>query len=178
MAKKKVTPSKEKEVKLYDKVKAAPPINIKAGISIPFRGLKVKLLHPEAEVPKIATPGSAGMDLKAMDLSIVTNHLGTVFTYRLGIALEIPFGFVGLLTPRSSVYKTGLTLANSIGVIDSDYRGELVAKFKGLITDSYYQPGDRVVQLVIVPISILEIKEVDKLGSTERGEGGFGSTGN
>jgi dUTP pyrophosphatase len=100
-------------------------------------------------------------------------------TYGLGIALEIPEGFVGLVFPRSSIRKTDLSLTNCVGVIDSGYRGELQATFrkhKGVVSTKY-EVGDRVCQITIIPHPPIEFNEVNELSNTERGEGGFGSTG-
>jgi len=110
-------------------------------------------------------------------------------TYGMGIALEIPEGFVGLVFPRSSIRKTGLQLSNSVGVIDSGYRGELQATFNKIFgsegfydetklpTNEYYKVGDRVAQIMIIPHPTIEFEEADTLSDTERGDGGFGSTG-
>ena len=97
-------------------------------------------------------------------------------SYGTGIALEIPKGFVGLVFPRSSIRKTDLILSNSVGVIDSGYRGEIQATFKrtGL---TKYAVGDRGAQIMIIPHPTIEFNEVSELSNTERGEGGFGSTG-
>ena len=110
----------------------------------------------------------------------------------IGISLEIPEGFVGLVFPRSSIRKTGLQLSNSVGVIDSGYRGELQATFnkifgsermydevkiKEIQANEYYKVGDRIAQIMIIPYPPIEFVEVDELSNTERGEGGFGSTG-
>jgi dUTP pyrophosphatase len=98
----------------------------------------------------------------------------------LGVALEIPKGFVGLVFPRSSIRKTALQLSNSVGVIDSGYRGELQATFNKLFggASTTYEVGDRVAQIMIIPHPPIEFEEADTLSDTERGEGGFGSTGN
>lgn len=136
--------------------------------------LRYKKMSSRAMTPVRGTEHAAGMDLVAISKT-VTN---TGIKYGTGLAFEIPVGHVGLLFPRSSVSKTGLAMANSVGVIDSDYRGEISAVFK--ITDKagdVYQIGDRVCQLVIVPIPDIEFKEVDDISETERGHGGFGSTG-
>jgi dUTP pyrophosphatase len=98
-------------------------------------------------------------------------------TYDTGLSIEIPEGYVGLLFPRSSVSKTTLNLANSVGVIDSGYRGPLMLKFRYLEEGDVYEVGDRVAQLVIMKLPFVEIIEVSELSSSERGEGGFGSTG-
>jgi dUTP pyrophosphatase len=116
------------------------------------------------------------MDLVAT--SIIGETLGSI-TYGLGIALEIPEGFVGLVFPRSSIRKTDLSLTNCVGVIDSGYRGELQATFRKHrgVASTIYAVGDRVAQIMIIPHPPIEFKEVDELTNTERGEGGFGSTG-
>ena len=100
----------------------------------------------------------------------------------MGIALEIPDGFVGLVFPRSSVRNTDLSLSNCVGVVDSKYRGELQATFnkKGVsqIDGGHtYMVGDRVAQIMILPYPQIHFEEVEELSNTERGEGGFGSTG-
>ena len=135
--------------------------------------VKIKKLNPNAVIPTYAKPGDAGMDLVATSIILDTK---TQITYGLGIALEIPDGFVGLVFPRSSIRKTDLVLSNSVGVIDSGYRGELQATFKknGL---NKYEVGDRGAQIMIVPYPQIEFEEVEELSNTERGEGGFGSTG-
>ena len=98
--------------------------------------------------------------------------------YDTGIAVEIPPGYVGLLFPRSSVCKTGLSLANGVGVIDQDFRGSISFVFyKNMQCIVPYFPGDRIGQLVIVPIPAVEFVEAEELSETERGAGGYGSTG-
>ena len=136
--------------------------------------LKFKKLHEDAIIPSYAKPGDAGLDLTAVTESWNLD----IVTYGTGLAVEIPEGFVGLLTPRSSVYKTGLFLANSVGVIDSGYRGEIMFKYRSLDSGLQYYIKDRVGQLLLVPIPLIKTLEVDELSSTDRGEGGFGSTGN
>jgi dUTP pyrophosphatase len=138
--------------------------------------VKIKKLNKNAVIPSYAKSGDAGMDLVATE--ILSNTTFDI-TYGLGIALEIPEGFVGLVFPRSSIRKYELTLSNSVGVIDSGYRGELQATFKktnGLDSLSY-KVGDRVAQIIIIPHPTIEFEEVNELTNTERGEGGFGSTG-
>jgi dUTP pyrophosphatase len=97
-------------------------------------------------------------------------------TYDTGIAIEIPQGYVGLLFPRSSVSKTVLTLSNSVGVIDSGYRGSIMFKFRYPEEGPVYEVGDRVGQIIIMPYPQISFEEVEELSETERGEGGFGST--
>jgi dUTP pyrophosphatase len=138
--------------------------------------VKIKKLHSDTVIPTYAKSGDAGMDLVATE--ILSNTTFDI-TYGLGIALEIPEGFVGLVFPRSSIRKYELALSNSVGVIDSGYRGELQATFKktnGLDSLSY-KVGDRVAQIMIIPHPTIEFEEVNELNNTERGEGGFGSTG-
>ena len=138
--------------------------------------VKIKLLTENSVKPKYAKDSDAGLDLVAT--SIISNTTFQV-TYGLGIALEIPNGFVGLVFPRSSIRNTELTLSNSVGVIDSGYRGELQATFNKLngLDSIAYNVGDRVVQLIIIPHPTTEFEEVNELNNTERGAGGFGSTG-
>lgn len=135
--------------------------------------VKIKKLHEDAIIPKYAKDGDAGMDLTAVD---VTADAG-VITYKTGLAVEIPRWHVGLLFPRSSVYKTGQSLTNCVGVVDSGYRGEIMLKFTLSPYQREYEIGDRVGQLIIMPYPKIEFEEVDQLSSTDRGEGGYGSTG-
>jgi dUTP pyrophosphatase len=142
--------------------------------------VKIKRLKPNAVIPTYAKDGDAGMDLVATS---VISETHTQITYGLGIALEIPNGFVGLVFPRSSIRKTRLQLSNSVGVIDSGYRGELQATFNKIITTienqkNDYKVGDRVAQIMIIPHPSIDFQEVEYLSNTQRGEGGFGSTGN
>ena len=137
--------------------------------------IKVKKLHPDAVIPAYAKEGDAAMDLTAV--SEEWNEDNTVGTYDTGLAMEIPKGFVGLLFPRSSVFKTTLALANSVGVIDSGYRGPIKFKFRYLEEGNVYEVGERVGQIMIMPVWVINFKEVDELSDSDRGEGGFGSTG-
>jgi dUTP pyrophosphatase len=138
--------------------------------------VKIKKLNENAVIPTYAKIGDAGMDLVAT--RIISNTTFDV-SYGTDLAMEIPNGFVGLVFPRSSIRKYELALSNSVGVIDSGYRGELQATFKkenGL--DSLaYKVGDRIAQIMIIPHPPIEFDAVDELSDTERGEGGFGSTG-
>lgn len=150
--------------------------------------IKVKKLHPEAVIPKYAKAGDAGLDLVAVADATVNDDL--VATYRTGLSIEIPEGYVGLIYPRSSVTKVGCRLANSVGVIDSGYRGEILVKMDispevvmssiiSVTSDSAdpYFKGDRIAQLIVMPYPQVELEEVEELSTTERGDGGFGSTG-
>jgi len=145
--------------------------------------MKVKFLKlvDTAVTPSYAKPGDAGMDITAIAHKINTEH--NFIEYHTGLAFEVPEGYVGLLFPRSSVSKKDLSLANCVGVVDSGYRGEIVFRYK-FKKDTYfagmkrYVDGDRVGQLIIIPIPQINLKEVSELTDTDRGEGGFGSTGN
>jgi dUTP pyrophosphatase len=141
--------------------------------------VRIKKLSENAVIPTYAKDGDAGMDLVAT--KIISNTTFDV-SYGTDLAMEIPNGFVGLVFPRSSIRKTRLQLSNSVGVIDSGYRGELQATFNKIITTienqkNDYKVGDRVCQLMIIPHPTIEFNEVNELSNTERGEGGFGSTG-
>jgi dUTP pyrophosphatase len=138
--------------------------------------LKVKKLHTEAVIPTYAKQGDAGMDLVAVSKTIDPVHNQLIFGF--GLAFEIPLGYVGLVFPRSSIYKTGLSLTNCVGVIDAGYRGEVKARFRIEEPGSQtYMPGDKIAQLVIMQLPNVFIKEVDELSDSERGAGGFGSSG-
>jgi dUTP pyrophosphatase len=138
--------------------------------------VKIKRLHKDAVIPSYAKHGDAGLDLVAT--SIISFDKEQV-TYGTGIAIEIPEGFVGLIFPRSSIRKYEQYLSNSVGVIDSGYRGEIQATFNSrYYADVKYKVGDKIAQLLILPYPSVEFEETDELSSTERGEGGFGSSGN
>ena len=144
--------------------------------------IKIKKLIPEAIVPSYAKPGDAGMDLTATTKTFDDNNN---IVYGTGLAVEIPEGYVGLIFPRSSNAKTDLYLTNHVGVIDSGYRGEVEFRFKivgnGVMPADFpeaYHLGDKVGQLVVIPYPSINFTEVDELSSSERGEGGFGSSGN
>jgi dUTP pyrophosphatase len=148
--------------------------------------INIKKLHENAIIPSYAKDGDAGMDLTAITSEVdeFGNHM-----YRTGLSIEIPEAYVGLIFPRSSISKFCLDLANSVGVIDSGYRGEIICKFKPTPQASYsdigiqteynikYQIGERIAQIIIIPIPQVLFKEVKELGKTERGKGGFGSSG-
>jgi dUTP pyrophosphatase len=138
--------------------------------------INIKKINPNAVTPTYAKVGDAGMDLVAT--KIISNGTFDV-TYGTGLAMEIPEGFVGLVFPRSSIRNTELTLSNSVGVIDSGYRGEIQATFKKTngLDSLAYRVGDRICQIMIIPHPTIEFEEVNELNNTERGEGGFGSTG-
>ena len=136
--------------------------------------IKYKKLIPEAVAPRRAHITDAGCDLVAT--SCTTDDEGNV-VYGTGLALEIPQGYMGLLFPRSSNAKQNLLLCNSVGVIDSDYRGEVMLKFKPVGGEKRYNVGDRVAQLIVMPYPSVEYEEAQQLSTTQRGQGGYGSTG-
>lgn len=137
--------------------------------------VKIKKLVENAVIPTYAKKGDAGMDLTAT--SKTYDEQGNV-VYGTGIAVEIPNGYVGLVFPRSSICKTDLLLTNSVGVIDSGYRGEIMAKFVYVhMHNKKYEIGDRIAQLIIMPYPIIEFVESEELSETERGDGGYGSSG-
>lgn len=138
--------------------------------------VRFKKVHPDAVVPTKAHPTDAGFDLTAV--SAEEDRRRSIVTYHTGIAVEIPDGFVGLVFPRSSVYRHQILLSNSVGVIDSGYRGEITLKFRICQPHiSRYSTGERIGQLIILPYPEIEFEESDVLSETDRGEGGYGSTG-
>lgn len=143
--------------------------------------VKFKKLHKDAVMPFYSKPGDAGMDLTAIEVKKSFDSVRDVYTKVIvnsGIAVEIPNGHVGLVFPRSSIQSTGLRLTNSVGVIDSQYRGSIKAYFDILDpTLKYYEIGERFAQLIILPYPQIEFEESDELSETERGSGGFGSSG-
>lgn len=138
--------------------------------------VRIKKLHPNAVIPSYAKRGDAGMDLTATSSSV--DEIGNI-VYGTGLAFEIPEGYVGLLFPRSSNSRTNLLLTNSVGVLDSGYRGEVMFKFKSIADgdDVHYNIGDRIGQIIILPYPHIEFEESEELTKTERGIGGYGSTG-
>lgn len=141
-----------------------------------MKKLRIKKLNDKAVLPERAHATDAGMDLTATSKKFdpVTNTM----SYGTGIAIQLPKNHVGLLFSRSSVYKTGMMLANCVGVIDEGYGGEIQFKFKtGDNPANQYNVGDRIGQLVVVELPKFKVEEVLELNETDRGEGGFGSTG-
>jgi len=141
--------------------------------------IRVKKLHPDAIIPKYAKAGDAGMDIHTVARGEADKYGNMV--YKTGLAFEIPEGHVGLIYPRSSVSKTPHSLRNHVGVIDSGYRGEIIFKFGWVESSSMetqvYNKGDRIGQIIIMPYPEVELVESETLSNTDRGEGGFGSTG-
>ena len=155
--------------------------------------VKIKKLDPEVVIPSYSKAGDAGMDITAISDPQIKNSPNEYcyIEYKTGISVEIPEGYVGLLFPRSSISKKSLSLANSVGVIDSGYRGEICFRFKydpsslNITTwskeseqNAFYKKGERIGQLIIIPYPQVQFQVVEELNDTERGQGGFGSTGN
>lgn len=140
--------------------------------------VKFKKLNPNAELPEYAKKGDAGLDLKAT--SIEYSKELKCYVYGTGLAVEIPEGYVGLIFPRSSIRKYGLALTNCVGVVDSGYRGEIMATFRPQYEGSgkVYKVGDKICQLIIMPYPLIKPIEATELSKTERGENGHGSSGN
>lgn len=137
--------------------------------------VKVKKLHENAVIPSYSKPGDAGMDLTITEIK--ENNFRQI-SYGFGVAMEIPFGYVGLVFPRSSVKNQDLLLSNCVGVIDSGYRGEIQSTFKKTDpSEKFYNVGERGAQIIILPYPQVFMVESDELSDTERGTGGFGSTG-
>lgn len=141
--------------------------------------INFKKLDTRATVPMYGTQFSAGADLRAvLDAPIIIEPNETVFL-RTGLVVAIPIGYVGLIYARSGIAcKRGLAPANKTGVVDSDFRGEImIALHNHSTTEQTIEPNERIAQMVITPFIQCEYEEVDDLDNTERGAGGFGSTG-
>lgn len=134
--------------------------------------IKIKKVRQEAIIPTKAHTTDAGYDLYASSC----HYENGLVSYGTGVAVEIPEGYVGLVFPRSSIADTHLTLSNSVGVIDSGYRGEIKAKFRKGGTRGY-GVGDRIAQLIILPYPEVVFEEVEELADSDRGTGGYGSSG-
>lgn len=145
---------------------------------MPNIDVRITKLVPNAQIPEYAYPGDAGLDLRVMDdVLLMENENKLVGT---GLAVAIPEGYVGLIVIRSGIAaKRGVTILNSPGIIDSHYRGELMLNLSNLTCDGVaaIRKGERVAQLVIVPIPTVQLIPVDSLDETDRGVNGFGSTG-
>jgi len=149
--------------------------------------LKIKKLHPDAVVPKYATAGAACFDLHALECGwagIVRDggKVSPVYpgaaTFRTGLSFEVPDGHAMLIFSRSGHgFKNDVRLSNCVGVIDSDYRGEVQVRLRSDDTPMEVKAGDRIAQAIIIPFPQVEFEEVEDLSDTERGTGGFGSTG-
>ena len=141
--------------------------------------IKTKRLDERAKLPVRSSPSAAGSDLYALLDAPLTVEAGTTEFVRTGLAIEIPEGYAGFVFARSGLAsKRGLAPANKVGVIDSDYRGELtVALHNHTGAPVTIEPFERIAQLVIMPVASAVFEETDELSNTERGSGGFGSTG-
>lgn len=142
--------------------------------------VKFKKLSDKAVVPTKAHSSDAGFDLTATRVTSEVNECGQfVLVYHTDLAMEIPDGYVGLIFPRSSISKKSLYQTNAVAVIDSNYRGEIIVKYKNTTGDSIpavYNLGDKFSQLIIMPYPAIEFVETEELSESDRGEGGFGST--
>lgn len=163
--------------------------------------VKIRKVHPDATIPTYAHPGDAGMDVTAVLINVTDDYI----EYDTGLQFQLPPGYVMLIFPRSSNSKKDLLLANSVGVLDSGYTGNLKLRYKLnyrieqlgtnhtldrsafevnisptniLISNKYYNIGDRVGQIMIIPYPEINFIETENFEDTERGSGGFGSTGN
>lgn len=137
--------------------------------------MDLQQLDFDLPMPSYAHPGDAGLDLYAAAPALVTGETALIPT---GVAVAVPDGYVGLVCPRSGLSKYGVTVANAPGVVDSGYRGELMVRLTTTSKTPYrVNFGDRIAQLLIVPIARPEVTVVDRLDDTERGANGFGSTG-
>lgn len=141
--------------------------------------VSVKRLDPRAKLPAYGSADAAGADLYALTDGPVAVAPGQTVLIRTGLALAIPQGYVGLVYARSGLAtKQGLAPANKVGVIDADYRGELMVSLYNHSGDTRtVECGDRIAQLVIAPYLTARFQEAEELDDTERGKGGFGSTG-
>jgi len=139
--------------------------------------VKIKKLHPDAIIPQYQTTGAACFDIHSLDDGYIIEKPKT---FRTGLSFEIPHGYVMLVFSRSGHgFKQGIRLANCVGVIDSDYRGDLFVKLTPDEPGVYLtvNHGDRIAQAMILPIPLVQLVESDDLSDTARGAGGFGSTG-
>lgn len=136
--------------------------------------IKVKSLSPKAVIPQYSKTGDAGLDLTATSMKFTENYI----EYGTSLAFEIPEGYVGLIFPRSSISNYHLMLANSVGVIDSNYRGEVTFRFKvEEFSSKHYKVGDRVGQLIVIPYPQVQLIESEELSESNRGINGYGSSG-
>ncbi len=141
--------------------------------------VRIKRLNDKAKIPTYGTDFSAGADLYNMEGNNITVKPHETVMVKLGFAIEIPEGYAGLVFARSGLAsKRGIAPANKVGVVDSDYRGEcMVALHNHTEAEVTVEGGERIAQLVIVPFLKAEFEEADELSDTQRGGGGFGSTG-
>jgi len=139
--------------------------------------VKIKKVHADAIIPEYKTEGAAGCDITAVEE--VTIKPNESFLVRTGLSIECPQGYFVMLAPRSSfVLKKNLDVPNSVGIIDSDYRGEILMSLRNLGTeDAVIEKGERIGQILFIPVVQADFEVVEELTETQRGAGGFGSTG-
>lgn len=140
--------------------------------------MKIKLTHPNATIPERKTNGAGGYDLYMPESGFYIQGKDQDL-YTLGFAMEVPAGHVALILPRSGVgMNSQLELNNTCGVIDSDYRGEVMARIRTKNGKTFsWEKGERLLQMIIVPVATPKLVQVDELSDTDRGVGGMGSTG-
>lgn len=140
--------------------------------------VEIKRFNPDAKIPEYSRPGDAGMDIVATSKKLVIEDGVMFIEYGTGLGFQIPDGYVGLIKPRSSLSKYDLLLSNHVGVIDSNYRGEVTFRFKPIGEGKkVYNVGDRIGQILIQPVPKIKFVEVETLGETVRGANGYGSSG-
>lgn len=144
-----------------------------------MKNIQFKKLNPAAVIPQRATAGSAGLDLRACLTEPVTLKKGEHALIPTGLAVKVEDGFAAMLFARSGLaIKHGIGLLNGVGVVDSDYRGEIRVGVINQFEETYtIEPNERIAQMVVMPVSLAPVIEVDELDETDRGAGGFGSTG-
>lgn len=134
--------------------------------------------HSDVVEPSYAYNGDAGMDLTAVEVEKSGNWFFPLYTYRTGIALELPANYFVMLVPRSSLSKRLMWMANHIGIVDTNYRGEIIFKFRSILGINPYKVGERIGQMILRRKQLIELNKVEQLSTTDRGSGGFGSSGN
>ena len=142
--------------------------------------VKIKKVHPEAKTPVYGSEGAACFDLYAASIIGTESETERTVLYGTGLQFEVPEGHVMMIYSRSGHgFKHGITLANSTGIVDADYRGEVMVKLTKRDTSVHGMPaiGERIAQAMIIPVEQVAFEETDELSDTQRGEGGFGSTG-
>ena len=142
--------------------------------------IRYKRLTDNAVAPVKAHASDAGLDLTCTSIDTEVNECGQlILVYHTGLALEIPEGYFGAIVPRSSIYKKSLMQTNHIGVVDSNYRGEVLVKMRTTtdVVPAVYKPQERFAQLLILPVPEVQFEEAEQLTETDRSKGSFGSTG-
>jgi len=169
-----VTRSEHRRIHNLEQPQAKDPVTGRFKRSSNGIRIRFTAVDKDAKAPKKASRGAGAYDLSAVRREELPNGFVKYYT---GIAVEIPQGYTGFLYPRSSVVKRGLLMANSVGVIDSDFRGEISAIFVKTKDSAEYRLGDRMCQLLIQKTPDIEFEWADELSETARGAGGYGSTG-